>query len=279
MKLVRGMESLREIGQVSDIEETITGSVRLRALKLPERISDTSYAVSGSDVDDLGSPVAPEDVEYPSLAPVHEEARESGSTTYSGSDGTSNMADKVVRSKQRYNAAGNEARQFDTEQNSLVNGALPVPGWHALNDGVGNADDGVLKHLSRTVIAVFVKVLSILRFFIPRRQHLENVRPHTATVPSNQADLQMIREDRVNPCLERLERLESVFNQLSRKPPELPQDKDRAIQDSFDRIKSIEFDLEKTKKVLHATVIKQMQMAETLEAVKESDLRRRKFCT
>jgi len=40
-----------------------------------------------------------------------------------------------------------------------------------------------------------------------------------------------------------------VFNQLSRKPPELPQDKDRAIQDSFDRIKSIEFDLEKTKKV------------------------------
>lgn len=68
-------------------------------------------------------------------------------------------------------------------------------------------------------------------------------------MPPNQADLQIIRENRVNPCLERLDRLESVFNQLSRKPPELPQDKDRAIQDSFDRIKSIEFDLEKTKKV------------------------------
>lgn len=99
------MESLREIGQVSDIEETITGSVRLRALKasllilkshiaqqaillsnfdvgcnfpafqLPERISDTSNAESGSDFDDLGSPVAPEDVEYPSLAPVREEVK------------------------------------------------------------------------------------------------------------------------------------------------------------------------------------------------------------
>ncbi|GJM86676.1 hypothetical protein PR202_ga02560 [Eleusine coracana subsp. coracana] len=124
MKIVHSMESLREVGQVSDIEETITGS-------LPERISDTSNAESGSDVDDLGSPVAPEDVDYPSLAP------------------------------------------------------------------------------------------------------------------------------------------------LSKKPPELPHDKDRAIQDSFDRIKSIEYDLEKTKKVLHATVIKQMQMAETLEAVKESDLRTR----
>ena len=41
--------------------------------QLPKRISDTSNAESGSDVDDLGSPVAPEDVEYHSLAPVREE--------------------------------------------------------------------------------------------------------------------------------------------------------------------------------------------------------------
>nr|CAB3450918.1 unnamed protein product [Digitaria exilis] len=230
----------------SRLLEPIDASLLVRVL--PERISDTSNAESGSDFDDLGSPVAPEDVEYPSLAPVREEVRESGSATYSGSDGTSHMADKVVGSNQRYNTAGNEARQFNTEQHSLVNGALPVPGRHVPN-GVGNADDGILKHLSRKVIAIFLKVLSLLRFFIRRRQQLENVHPQTATVPSNQADLQIIREDRVNPCLERLDRLESMFNQLSRKPPELPQDKDRAIQDSFDRIKSIEFDLEKTKKV------------------------------
>ena len=43
--------------------------------QLPERISDTSNAESGSDVDDVGSPVAPEDVEYPSLAPVREEVK------------------------------------------------------------------------------------------------------------------------------------------------------------------------------------------------------------
>jgi len=279
MKLVHSMESLKEVGQVSDIEETFTGSMRLRALKLPERISDTSNAESGSDVDDLGSPVAPEDVEYPSLAPVREEVRESGSTTYSGLIGMSHTADKAVGSNRRYNSTGNEIRQFNTEQGSLINGGLPAPaGRRAPNDGVGN-DDGFLKYISRRVVDVFLRVLSFLRFFIRRRQHLENVHSHAATAPSNLADLQTIKEDRVNPCLERLDRLESMFNQLSRKPPELPQDKDRAIQDSFDRIKSIEFDLEKTKKVLHATVIKQMQMAETLEAVTEPDLRRRKFCT
>ncbi|XP_062222167.1 phosphatidylinositol/phosphatidylcholine transfer protein SFH13-like isoform X2 [Phragmites australis] len=278
MKLVHSMETLQEVGQVSDIEETIAGSVRLRALKLPERISDTSNAESGSDLDDLGSPTAPEDVEYPSLAPVREEARELGSTAYSGSDGMSHMVDKVAESNKRYSPARNEVRQYNTREHSLINGASSVPGQR-VPDGVGYVDDGILKHVSRKVIAVFLKVLSLLRFLIRQRQHLENVHPRTATVPSDQADLHIIKEDRINPCLERLERLESVFNQLSRKPPELPKEKDRAIQDSFDRIKSIEFDLDKTKKVLHATVIKQMQLAETLEAAKESDLRRRKFCT
>ncbi|AQK54885.1 Phosphatidylinositol/phosphatidylcholine transfer protein SFH13 [Zea mays] len=210
MKLVHSMELLKEVAHISDIEETITGSVRLRALKLPEQISDTSNAESGSDVDDLGSPVAPEDVEYPSLAPVREEVRESWSTTYSGSIGMSRMADKVVGSNRRYNSTGNEIRQFNTEQDSLTNGGLPAPaGWRAQNDGEGN-DDGFLKYISRRVIAIFLKVLSFLRFFIRRRQHLANDHPHTATAPSNLADLQTFKEDRVNPCLERLDRLELI---------------------------------------------------------------------
>lgn len=273
------MESsaLRDIVQVSDIEETITGSVRLRALKLPERISDTSNAESGSDVDDLGSPIAPEDVEYHSLAPVHEEARESGSTTYGCSDDRPHSVEKAVESNKRYDLTGNVLRH-NTRQNSSMNRVSPEPG-RAPNVREGDADDGILKLFSRKVLAVILKVLSLLHLFTRHQQQLENVRPHTAAVPSNQPNLQIVKEDRVNPCLERLERLESMCNQLSRKPPEIPQDKDRAIQDSFDRIKSIEFDLEKTKKVLHATVIKQMQMAETLESVTESGHRRRKFCT
>ncbi|XP_051192945.1 phosphatidylinositol/phosphatidylcholine transfer protein SFH6 [Lolium perenne] len=280
MKIVHSMESssLREIAQISDIEETITGSLRLRALKLPERISDTSNAESSSDVDDLGSPIAPEDVKYHGLAPVREEARESGSTAYGRSEDQIVLVDKAVESNKRYNIAGNVLRQYNSRQNSSRNRVSPEPGRDP-NDHEGDAAEGILKLFSRKVLAVIVKVLSILRFFTRHRRQLENVHPNTAAVPSNQANLQIVKEDRVNPCLERLERLESMCNQLSRKPPEIPQDKDRAIQDSFDRIKSIEYDLEKTKKVLHATVIKQMQMAETLESVKEPDHRRRKFCT
>jgi len=37
------------------------------------RISDTSTAESGSDMDDIGSPVIPRTSGYSRLAPVHEE--------------------------------------------------------------------------------------------------------------------------------------------------------------------------------------------------------------
>jgi hypothetical protein len=40
------------------------------------------------------------------------------------------MADKAVGSNRRYNSTGNEIRQFNTEQGSLINGGLPAPGIH-----------------------------------------------------------------------------------------------------------------------------------------------------
>jgi len=42
----------------------------------------------------------------------------------------SHMADKAVGSNRRYNSTGNEIRQFNTEQGSLINGGLPAPGIH-----------------------------------------------------------------------------------------------------------------------------------------------------
>lgn len=69
------------------------------------------------------------------------------------------------------------------------------------------------------------------------------------SVAVNQPVLQQTAELNVKPCLERLDRLESVFNQLMNKPPEIPREKDRVLMESFDRIKCIEHDLDKTKKV------------------------------
>lgn len=65
----------------------------------------------------------------------------------------------------------------------------------------------------------------------------------------NQPVARQTTELNVDPCLERLDRLESIFNQLMNKPPEIPREKDRVLLESFDRIKCIEHDLDKTKKV------------------------------
>ncbi|CAM8948663.1 unnamed protein product [Rhodiola kirilowii] len=47
----------------------------------------------------------------------------------------------------------------------------------------------------------------------------------------------------------------------------------------MDRIKSVEYDLEKTKKVVHATVLKQLEISEVLENIREQKFHcRRSFC-
>jgi hypothetical protein len=56
-------------------------------------------------------------------------------------------------------------------------------------------------------------------------------------------------EDRVLPCIERLQRLENVFEELSCKPAEIPLEKEQMLVESLDRIKSVEADLEQTKRV------------------------------
>lgn len=50
-------------------------------------------------------------------------------------------------------------------------------------------------------------------------------------------------------CMERLHRLELLFEEIKRKPAEIPEEKDQMIHQSIERIKSMEVDLDKTKKV------------------------------
>lgn len=57
--------------------------------------------------------------------------------------------------------------------------------------------------------------------------------------------------DNILPCVQRLEKLEKAFEELSNKPTDIPLEKEQMLMESLDRIKSVEFDLEKTKRVCH----------------------------
>lgn len=58
------------------------------------------------------------------------------------------------------------------------------------------------------------------------------------------------KEDLLHPCCQRLQHLEKVVADLLKKPTKIPQEKDHMLLDSMDRIKFIEYDLQRTKKVM-----------------------------
>lgn len=57
------------------------------------------------------------------------------------------------------------------------------------------------------------------------------------------------RGESLHPCWLRLQNLESMVTVLFDKPTDIPQEKEDILRDSLDRIKCIEQDLQKTKKV------------------------------
>ncbi|RAL42246.1 hypothetical protein DM860_012029 [Cuscuta australis] len=75
--------------------------------------------------------------------------------------------------------------------------------------------------------------------------------------------------DPLHPCCQRLQHLEKAVTELLNKPTEIPPEKEHILLDSLDRIKSIEYDLQKTKKALFATASQQVELAESLELLKD----------
>lgn len=55
--------------------------------------------------------------------------------------------------------------------------------------------------------------------------------------------------EQIIPCLERLKNLEKMVEELKTKRAQLPVKKEQMLENSMDRIKSVELDLDKTKKV------------------------------
>ncbi|CAN8268568.1 unnamed protein product [Cochlearia groenlandica] len=93
---------------------------------------------------------------------------------------------------------------------------------------------------------------------------------HVPPPPPPPPPLQVQRRESLHPCWLRLQNLESMVTVLFDKPTNIPQEKEDILRDSLNRIKSIEQDLQKTKKALLLTATKQMELTESFESLKES---------
>lgn len=139
----------------------------------------------------------------------------------------------------------------------------------------------LLNHAAKSVANIIMSLVAILHRLIFRnvRVHDVNSRLHrqhslsptivscTVQVPSH------ISKNGIPPYLERLQKLEDMVNDLNGKPTKIPPEKDHMIQESLSRIRSIEHDLRKTKDVLTATSMKQVELAESLENIKETSFK------
>ncbi|KAL0919451.1 hypothetical protein M5K25_011546 [Dendrobium thyrsiflorum] len=268
VKLARNVDVsfMRQVRQESYGKQRSKSCKALRPLNTS--YSGTSTAESGSDADDTGSPVGSRNVEYTRLAPVHEEVRTTNSNSHHSYEDRFFMVDKTVDygSRMAIKGAGEQMNHF----------ARSGLSW--LKEG---SIEGVLRYFASALIVFFFKLLSAFRVFGCRQSsRVEAVYP-SYTVESQAENNQVVedvKEDQVNPCLERIRRLEQMFTVLKSKHTEIPVEKERVLMDSWDRIKSIEFDLDKTKRVLKSTVMKQMEIAESLSAVQESTIRKRSKC-
>ncbi|XP_078438403.1 phosphatidylinositol/phosphatidylcholine transfer protein SFH9-like isoform X2 [Wolffia australiana] len=245
IKLVRNAEGRRSLD--GDLDRP--GSMKAK-IWAP---LDASMAESGSDADDLGSPSASRAVDFFRLATVDEEANSSFP-----------VVDKAVDSATLIGLRNRHPSLVVKETEC---------------DQVEGAGSSGIRSIAGALVGLLVKVLT---FFQDLACGLEQRLTGASTAPVNPTETNRVPSPSaaavnfaevnkaLGPCMERLRRLEATCHEMSRTPARLPEDKDRVLLDSWARIKSIEFDLEKTKQVLQATVVQQSEISDSLESTLKS---------
>ncbi|XP_028752836.1 phosphatidylinositol/phosphatidylcholine transfer protein SFH13 isoform X2 [Neltuma alba] len=257
MKLVQNSEGtfVRQITRVSRDHQNFGPHIQLRPLK--GRFSDTSTAESGSDIDDPCSPLGQRSSTYSRLDPVHEEVRVLESNAcYSCDDSTIPAAEKAVKSdKCRHNEdqplqnadMRNIARRGNSE------GTLLRHWFNIFKEKIERRD---FFYVARVLLSFLDKLVAYfcgLKFEVWRSQN--SVSPpdpveHNTNNPSPAVGAGDERDHNFphEQYEQRLQKLEQAFEELSKKPTDMPLEKEEMLMESLDRIKSVEFDLEKTKR-------------------------------
>ncbi|KAL8046220.1 hypothetical protein ABFX02_08G163800 [Erythranthe guttata] len=284
MKLVYDGEAtcMRQIAKVASDWAKFDSYVRTRSQK--GRSSDTSLAESGSDGDDPCSPTRQNSKVVSRLTPVHEEAKTSDPCIYYSCEDHFGPVDRDSDNEQGaedeffyMNVAGN------SNSNARPNGTLVMYWLDSIQEKVVKRG---FRYMTRTLVSIMLKLFALIQ-----NARVEYWRRRTNIYPSNALENELQSssrlpisveasasgEDRVLPCVQRLQKLENLLKEIDKKPAEIPVEKEQLLLRSMDRIKSVEFDLEKTRRALNSTVLKQHEIAELLENIRESKFHRRRF--
>ncbi|CAL0302772.1 unnamed protein product [Lupinus luteus] len=137
----------------------------------------------------------------------------------------------------------------------------------------------ILAQIIAKVLACIYVVFGALWNFFVVRSAISQPESHQQTqlaVSSSQE--QLITQEVQEPLWQRLQNLEAVVTEITNKPRTIPPEKDDILQESLSRIKSIEYDLQKTKKALLATASRHVELAESIDILKAARFAGRISC-
>uniref|UniRef100_M1AGN5 Transporter n=1 Tax=Solanum tuberosum TaxID=4113 RepID=M1AGN5_SOLTU len=277
IQLVHDLEAktVKPISGISRDQRRIDSSKQIRPLK--GRINETSTAESVSDVHYPCSPIRRSSSSIPQLSLLDEEARESNSTPYCSCDEQFSTGELVDINKHVSLCCPEPPEcnltNLSTNAQPTSEGTLVIHWFETIQKKVLS---GCMQCLERKLVPFILKLSGLIRgvFFEYWRKQANASRSSALEErqeSSSSAYGEVVhKSDDALPCMERLHKLEMLFEEIKRKPAEIPAEKDQMIQQSMERIKSVEVDLDKTKRVLHTAVVKQLEIAELLENLKQS---------
>ncbi|RLM87728.1 phosphatidylinositol/phosphatidylcholine transfer protein SFH6-like [Panicum miliaceum] len=226
-------------------------------------LSDISNAESESDVDDVGLSAVQKSTDHSLLTPVHEEVKGSDSSTPCSSN-SKHLLDMNPGSPQGSQQLERESIQLTCQKHFSTFGWLHNLGNISLILH-GTSAVRTLEDLARGLATVLIRISSLFHLSVCRQERMTG--NDQSYAEAEQGKPQTARDEDMSACLQRLEKLESLCNHMMSKPPDMPKDKELVLLQSFDRIKSLEADLERTKTALQAAMAKQMELEETVEAL------------
>ncbi|XP_059301003.1 phosphatidylinositol/phosphatidylcholine transfer protein SFH13-like isoform X2 [Lycium ferocissimum] len=279
MKLVHNLEAKtgKQISGICSDQRRIDSYKQIRPLK--GRINETSTAESVSDVHDQC--FGPSSSSIPQLSSLDEKARETNSTPYCSCDDQFSPGEQVDVNEHSLICCQEppECNLTNLSINAGPNsqGTLVIHWFEMIQEKVLNR---CTQCLERKLIPFLLKLSGLIRsvFFEYWRKQANVSRTSALEERQESSSCEAVHKaDGALPCMERLRRLETLFEEIKRKPAEIPVEKDQMIQQSMERIKSVEMDLDKTKRVLHTAVVKQLEIAELLENLQQSRFHQRRL--
>ncbi|KVI02351.1 CRAL-TRIO domain-containing protein [Cynara cardunculus var. scolymus] len=225
----------RQITRVYNDQQKIDSSVQIQ----PGR-SDASIFESGSDADDPCL-TSPNNSRIPEFASVSDEAVASDSPVYHSCDDDFSPREEAIAADRGLEISRSRSPTPDSE--GITSGtALQVSEGTVCIQLLNTIQEKVVKrsfnYIAKPVVSLATKLKTLVCSLpIEYWRKLNIICPSNAVAPSDSASrTEGIREDQILPCLERLQKLERMLEELKKKPAQIPAEKEQMLEHSLDRI-------------------------------------------